>query len=218
MENNFPLRNSPVKLLVALLIFFFISVPIFSQEIADSIKVKNWNISALVLTVIIPDNTFVLPIVYATYKRWHFEPRYNYENMETFSMFAGYDFSGGKKFKYLFTPMLGGVVGRTNGVAPGLEFDLAWGRVGLYSETEYVLDMNYSAESYLYVWSQLRFAATKWMILGLVGSRNRVYQNNVNIQRGVSLSFIKGKNALTGYYYNAFTSDQYWSFSFLRRF
>ena len=218
MTNKLSLRKCLAKPLVVLLMLFLISVPVFSQKTADSIKVKNWNISALVLTVFLPDNTFILPIVYANYKNWHFEPRYNYENLETFSMFTGYNFSGGKKVKYLFTPMLGGVVGRTNGIAPGLEFDLALGKFGIYSELEYLFDVDASADSYLYAWSQLRFAATRWMSLGLVGNRNRVYQNNVNIQRGVFLGFVKGKNTLTGYYYNPFTPDQYGSISFLRKF
>lgn len=218
MAHEFPLRKCLAKPLLALVMLSFISVPVFSQATADSVKDKNWNISALVMTVFTPDNTFVLPVAYVNYKNWHFEPRYNYENLETFSMFAGYNISGGEKVKYLFTPMLGGVVGRTNGVAPGLELDLALGKFGFYSEMEHVFDLDASADSYFYAWSQLRFAATKWMTLGLVGSRNRVYKTDVDVQRGVSLGFIKGKNTLTGYYYNPFTSDNYGSISFFRKF
>ena len=101
----------------------------------------------------------------------------NYENLETFSMFAGFNIAGGKKFKYFLTPMLGGVTGRTDGIAPGFEAALGYGRFGFYTEMEYLFDLNVSADSYYYVWSHLRFRITKWMAAGIAGGRNRVYQN-----------------------------------------
>jgi hypothetical protein len=57
----------------------------------------------------------------------HLETRYNYENLETGSAWVGYNFSGGEKLKWEFTPMLGGVFGNTTGVAPGYEFRLPIG-------------------------------------------------------------------------------------------
>ena len=46
-----------------------------------------------------------------------------YEDMNTFSAWLGYNFSGGNNFQYTITPMVGGIIGNTNGIAPGLEFD-----------------------------------------------------------------------------------------------
>lgn len=201
-----------------LLFLLLFSNSVLSQETADSIQVKNWDVSAVVLAIFTPDNTFMLPIAYVNYKRWHFEPRYNYENLQTFSAFVGYNFHGGKKLRYLLTPMVGGVVGQTDGIAPGFEMDLSLGRWGFYTETEYVFDLIAAEDSYFYAWSQIRFAITNWMVLGLVGGRNRVYQNDLEIQRGVSLGFVKGKNAITGYYYNPFTEDHYGSISYFRKF
>lgn len=190
----------------------------FSQETSDSVKVKNWNVSAVVLPIFMPDKTFVVPVVYANYKRWHFEPRYNYENMETFSMFVGYNFVGGNRMKYILTPMLGGVVGKTDGLAPGFEADLVLGRFTFYTEMEYLLDAHEGEDSYFYVWSHFRFFATKWMAVGIAGGRNRVFQNDVKVQRGVSLGFSKGKSAITGFYYNPFTPENYGAVSLFRKF
>lgn len=191
---------------------------VFSQQTVDSVKVKNFQIAAVVLAIFTPDDNFLSPVVYIDYKRFHFEPRYNYENLETFSTFVGYHFKGGKKIKYLVTPMLGGVVGKTNGIAPGLEFDISLGRFGIYSEMEYLLDADHSADSYFYSWTKIRFIATKWLILGVAGGRNRIYKNDVKIQRGVCVGFVKGKNVLTGYYYNPFTPENYGSIAFFRTF
>lgn len=207
-----------IKPILMMLMLLAISITIYSQEVADSVKVKNWDVSAVVLAIFTPDNSFLLPVIYANYKRWHFEPRYNYEDFETFSMFTGYNFTGGGKLKYLLTPMLGGVVGKRDGIAPGFEADLVLGRFSFYTEMEYLFDLNASEDSYYYAWSHLRFFITKWMAVGIAGGRNRVYQNDVKVQRGVSLGFNKGKYALTGYYYNPFTPDNYGSVSLFRRF
>src|SRR5438034_7336511 len=43
----------------------------------------------------------------------HLETRYNYENLETGSVWVGYNFSGGEKLQWEFTPILGGVFGNT---------------------------------------------------------------------------------------------------------
>jgi hypothetical protein len=42
------------------------------------------------------------------------------------SAWVGYNFSVGEKLKLDFTPMLGGVFGKTNGYAPGYEFTVSW--------------------------------------------------------------------------------------------
>lgn len=212
------LQKCMAKHLAALLLAFTISITVFSQETVDSVKIRNWDISAVTLFIFTPDNSFILPVGYVNYKRWHFEPRYNYEDMETFSMFAGYNITGGNTFKYLLTPMLGGVVGRTDGLAPGFEADLGYGHFGFYTEMEYLFDFNVSADSYYYVWSHLRYGITRWMAAGIAGGRNRVYQNDVDIQRGVSLGFTIQKFSITGYYYNPFTPENYGSVSVFMRF
>jgi hypothetical protein len=50
--------------------------------------------------------------------------RYNYENLRTGSLWAGCNFSWGKTWQFAVTPMIGGVFGRTNGIAPGCEASL----------------------------------------------------------------------------------------------
>ncbi|MBN7810995.1 hypothetical protein J0A68_08515 [Algoriphagus sp. H41] len=111
------------KLWLALALFFWMQFSFFSQSAwgqVDSVPEQYWDVSAVILAIFTPDQNFALPVAYINYKRWHLEPRYNYEDLHTFSTFVGYNFRGGERIRYLFTPMLGGVVGRTKGVAPGL--------------------------------------------------------------------------------------------------
>ena len=70
----------------------------------------------------------------------HLEARYNYEALDTGSAWVGYNFSGGEKLAWEFTPMIGGVFGDTTGIAPGYKGSLSWWKLELYSEGEYVFD------------------------------------------------------------------------------
>jgi len=97
-----------------------------------------------------------------------------------------------------FIPMIGGVFGDANGIAPGYKGSLSWWKLELYSEGEYVFDTTDSSESFAYNWSELTLAPLDWFRLGLVTQRTRAYETDRDIQRGllVGLSY-RGINLTT---------------------
>lgn len=66
--------------------------------------------------------SYASPTFAADHGALHLEARYNYEALRTGSLWAGYNLSVGGKLVLDATPMIGGVFGNVNGVAPGLEF------------------------------------------------------------------------------------------------
>ena len=101
---------------------------------------KDWSFSASVYTYLVPDSRdYVQPTITADRGWLHLEARYNYEDLDTGSAWVGYNFSGGEKLAWEFTPMLGGVFGDTTGIAPGYKGSLSWWKLELYSEGEYVV-------------------------------------------------------------------------------
>ena len=83
------------------------------------------------------------------------EARYNYEALETGSLWVGYNFSASNKLSLNVTPMLGGVFGKTTGVAPGLRGSLSWWRFYFYGEGEFVITTDKRSDSFLTGWSEL---------------------------------------------------------------
>jgi hypothetical protein len=114
----------------------------------------------------------------------HLESRYQYEDRETFSLFVGWTFDFGEELKLELVPMLGGVAGRTNGIAPGLELSLAWGPLGLYSESEYVVDLEGGTSSFFYAWSELSAWPREWLRFGMALQRTRVFQTARDVSVG----------------------------------
>jgi len=173
-----------------------------------------WSFSASVSTYIVPnDQEYVQPTLTADRGWLHLETRYNYENLETGSAWVGYNFSGGEKLEWEFTPMLGGVFGNTTGIAPGYKFSLAYWKFALSSEGEFVFDAGTSEGSFFYNWSELSISPVDWFRFGLVGQRTRAYQTDVDIQRGLLVGFSYKKMDFTTYVFNLDRDKPTWVFS-----
>jgi hypothetical protein len=152
---------------------------------------------------------FVQPTAYTDHGRLHLEARYNYEDREAGSIWAGYNLSAGEEFAFEFTPMLGLVFGSTAGLAPGYRASLSWGNFELYSESEYVIDADEAHDSFLYTWTELTVAPAGQWRAGLVIQRTKAYESALDLQRGLLLGWHRGRFDLTTYVLNPDESPVY---------
>ena len=117
-------------------------------------------------------------------RNWlHLEARYNYENIRTGSLWVGYNFGWGKTWQFAVTPMIGGVFGRTTGVAPGCEASLAWRKLTFSIDNEYVFDTGSKSGNFYYTWPQVTYQPTKWFKFGGVAQRTKEDQRYPEIKR-----------------------------------
>jgi hypothetical protein len=175
---------------------------------------KAWSFSASASTYIVPDDREYVQPTFSADRGWlHLEARYNYENLKTGSAWIGYNFSGGKKLEWEFTPMLGGVFGDTTGIAPGYKLSLTYWKFEFSSEGEWVFDLRNSEDSFFYNWSELSVSPVDWFRFGLVGQRTRLYQADVDIQRGLLVGFSCKKTDFTTYVFNLDRGKPTWVFS-----
>jgi hypothetical protein len=144
------------------------------------------------------------------HKNFHLEARYNYEDIHAGSLFAGWRFEVGKKLTLTFTPMAGLVVGSVKGFVPALEFEASWKILDYYSETEYVLNFEGSANNYLYTWGELGVNPFGTFRTGISYQRTILYHTGLDIQKGIFAGYSFWKLNAGVYYYNPFTSDQFW--------
>lgn len=195
-----------IILIISMILCFCLSSN--AQDPSTSTK-KQWNFSADVNFYFIPDDFFVLPVFKADKNKLHLEARYNYEDRETFSAWAGYNFMGGNKLEYIITPMVGGVVGLSNGIAPGLEFTFTYKGLEIYSESEYLFEFESSENNFYYQWTDLTYSPNDWLWFGISGQRTRLYQTDLDIQRGLLIGGGYKSLELTGYLYNLGFDDPF---------
>ncbi len=153
------------------------------------------------------EDGYAQPTFTADHKWLHLEARYNYENFRTGSLWAGYNFSWGKTWQFAVTPMIGGVFGRTNGIAPGCEASLAWKKLTLSIDNEYVFDTTSKSGNFYYSWPQVTYQPTNWFKFGGVAQRTKVSQSQYDTPRGFFVGFMHKQLEFTTYVFDPGTSS-----------
>jgi hypothetical protein len=177
-----------------------------AQDTASS----SWSFEADAYYYILPGekNTTTL-LGYADHKSLHLEARYNYEDEKTASLFGGYMFETGRKLKLSVTPMIGFVIGNTDGIAPGLELSLTWKKLDFYSESEYVIDFDGQENNFFYTWTELAISPFRNFRTGISGNRTRLFQSELEIQKGIFAEYSFWKLTAGAHYFNPFSNDYF---------
>jgi hypothetical protein len=179
----------------------------FAQEGTSPVP-RAWEFSTELNFYFFSDDFITLPVIKAD-KNWlHLEARYNYEDLNTFSGWVGYNFIGGNDFEYSLTPMVGGVVGESNGVAPGFEATLTYKGFELYTESELFIDLEYDND-FVYAWTDISYSPKDWLWFGISGQRTRLYESGLDIQRGLLVGGGYKSIELTTYFYNPGSDDTF---------
>ncbi|CAG9173731.1 hypothetical protein LMG32289_02949 [Cupriavidus pampae] len=142
--------------------------------------------------------TYVTGIAIAKRGAFHVEARSNYEGMDAYSFFLGYNLGWGDTLRLDLTPILGGVTGSTSGIIGGFEATLTGRNFDAYVELEYV--PNAEPSGYVYAWTELAWRPRDWLRLGLAAQRTRVPDNGRDLQRGV-FTQLKGKHVSGAVYW-----------------
>ncbi len=167
-----------------------------------------WGLSVLYY-VLRDEPDFLQPTLTVDRGALHLEARYNYEDRETGSAFVGWNLSVGEELRFGITPMVGGVFGRTNGIAPALTLTLEWGPLAFWSQDEYVLDLGDSSASFFYSWSEFSVTGPDWLRVGLVLQRTKVFQTTTEVQGGPLVGITVWKLSATAYLFAPGQDDQF---------
>jgi hypothetical protein len=169
---------------------------------AGAIADRSWSGNLQTYLYLQEDDDFLMPILGVDRGALHFEGRFQYEDRQTGSLWAGWTLEAGEGLHLEAVPMAGVVFGRTSGLAPGLELTLTWKSIELYTESEYVFDLQSREDSYFYVWSELSWQALTWLRLGLSAQRTRMYRSELDLERGIFAAVSRGAVELGVYGYN----------------
>lgn len=195
----------PISFTALLLCLHF---ALHAQTASDSADAKISGAAESDFYIIPGEKTPPTITAYIEHKSWHFETRYNYEDINSFSGFAGYNFEKEiKNVDLTLTPMFGMVAGNSNGLLPGLEITASYGKFNFYSENEYMFDFKGQTDDYFYSWTELNRQVFKNINVGVIAESLRWYKTNFNVQRGVYAEYNIGSFTFDAYYLNPFTNS-----------
>jgi hypothetical protein len=183
-------------------------------EVADETKETEWEFSFSSATYFAQHaRDYVNPNFTADRDWLHLEARYNYESIKTGSIWLGYNFSVGEKLALEATPMLGGVFGDITGVAPGYTISISYEPIEFFTQGEYFFDAGTRSGNFFYTWSELRYALTRWLKVGVVMDRTKALGSNFDIRRGPLLGFKYKDVDLTTYWLSPGSRDSTFVFT-----
>jgi hypothetical protein len=169
---------------------------------------EDWSFALSAFLFDPPDESpYFSPLFYADRGVLHLEARFNYEDLDTGSVFLGRSFEAGEEVTLTAVPLFGVVFGNTDGVAPGGEVEIAWRQLALYAESEYVFDFGEGGEDFLYTWIEATIAPADWLRLGLVAQRTRTYESGLDVQRGLLVELSRERLSFGFHWFNPDRSE-----------
>lgn len=166
-----------------------------------------WALEPSLLTILYTDTIALWnPAFTADHGNLHLEARYQWEDWRTASVWAGRWFSFGDAFHVDVAPMVGGVFGNTNGVAPGMLVEAEWKRLSFYSSSEYLIDAEDQANNFTYTWNEVAVDLDH-LLVGVVTQRTRTFDTELDLQRGLLLMREQGALTFGMYLFNIGWTD-----------
>lgn len=136
---------------------------------------------------------------------WYTEVRYNYEEKNSFALYAGKCFSSAssKLFEYSLTPIAGGVFGDFNGGSIGLNSTADYKKFFYASQMQFTFSSNGQYPDFFFGWYEVGYSPADWVWFGCSMQHTRYAraENNVT-EAGIMLGFNVGKWSFPLYSFN----------------
>src|SRR5687767_13080688 len=142
-------------------------------------------------------------------KNWYAEARYNYEDMETFSLFLGKAFEWGNNLSGTCTPLLGGSLGRFKGISTGLNIDLEYDKFFFSTQSQYSFATDRVSTDFMYYWSEVGYQGLSWLYAGW--SMQQTYDpfSGSLLEHGALIGFTFNRFTVPVYTFAPFKKDRY---------
>ncbi len=146
---------------------------------------------------------------YENKHKWYAEARYNYEDINTFSLYAGRTFSAANDFSWSLTPIIGGMAGKLKGGSVGLNSECSYRKFGFSSQAQYSVSAETQYDNFFYNWSELYYQPLNWMYTGIAIQHTRMYATNALVDPGLLLGFSYNQWTFPVYSFNPFAEGRY---------
>ncbi len=129
----------------------------------------------------------VVPVVYFQNRHnWYFEGRYNYEALNTASVYAGKIFEKKGNVSCSVNPVAGLVMGQLKGGSAGMNIKVDYKKWSFSAQSQYTFSF-FNKENFTYSWSELAYNATDFLGGGLCLQQTGEFESKNRFDKGIFL-------------------------------
>jgi hypothetical protein len=139
---------------------------------------------------------------------WYGELRYNYEDAQTLSIYAGKTINSGKTLQLSITPLLGFSTGRFTGISLAANSEISWKQFYISSQSQYSRGIKKGSASFLFNWSELCYTISPHFFSGLSMQYTR-QSGQTDIEPGVMAGLTFNTISIPFYVFSPFRQGQY---------
>jgi len=156
-----------------------------------------------------------MPVVhYEAKKGMYAELRYNYEDLKTFSFYAGKTFTGETDLEYSMTPMAGYCIGKFTGLSLAVNAEAEWKDFYVSTQTQYSMATKKDAANFFFSWSEAGYNVSRIFFAGL--AIQYTLQQGVNDLQPGFLAGLNFKNITVPFYmFSPFQPGRYMVLGFI---
>ena len=154
-------------------------------------------------------NSLVPVAHYKTNSNWYAEARYNYDELNTFSLYAGRTFSGERSLTYSITPMIGGMAGKSRGGSLALNTEFDFRGFNFSSQSQYSVNADSRMSNYFFSWSELSYQPLDWLYAGVSLQNTQVYRTATLTEPGLLIGLSYKQWSFPVYSFNPFENERY---------
>ena len=139
---------------------------------------------------------------------WYGELRYNYEDAQTLSVYAGKTINGGNVLNFGITPLLGFSTGRFTGISVAINSEISWKQFYISSQSQYSRGIKGGSTDFLFNWSELGYTISPHFFSGLTMQYTRQSGQTV-VESGVLAGLTFNAISIPFYVFSPLHKSQY---------
>lgn len=146
---------------------------------------------------------------YTSDNNWYGEARYNFDELNTLSIYAGKRFTRNGQLSWEATPMIGGLMGQMKGGSLGMNVGMDFRKLFFTSQSQYSFSIDNAGDKYFYTWSELGYSATNWLYAGLALQQTNVYREDGKMEPGCMIGLSMKNWTIPLYAFNTSDRERY---------
>jgi len=150
-----------------------------------------------------------MPVVHHLGKKGIYtEMRYNYEALNSASVYIGKNFSNKGSINYTVKPMLGIVFGKYNGESLALNLDLEHKNLFASMQTQYTISNDSGKDNFFFTWAEVGYQPVKWFFTGISTQLTRMYKERLLPEYGILIGFNIKKITIPVYAFSPLSNNR----------